>query len=125
MVVVISEAGRSPGSSCQKDNPTEEGGGDPEGEIYSTLPNVTWYSYTPSPSLSSHPLSCPDMPQWLLNKGRRGGSDGRLKGGGQQEDVVFFAGQAYVKINYSSAKMTWFILMVTNLKIRQNISKQD
>lgn len=39
-MVVISEAGGSPCSSCWKDNAIEEGD-DPEGQIYSALPNVT------------------------------------------------------------------------------------
>lgn len=59
MVVFISECGCSPVWSCHRNNPVEEGGGDPEGEIYSTLLNVTRYHYL-SVSLSSHLLHfCP------------------------------------------------------------------
>lgn len=74
MVVLISECGCSPVWSCHRNNPVEEGGGDPEGEIYSMLLNVTRYHYlsicvslfSPSPL-----LSCPDRPQQLLEEGCR------------------------------------------------------
>lgn len=72
-----------------------EGGGDPGGEIYSTLPNVTRYYC----SLSSHLLFCCPVQTCHSDCSRRGGgSDGRMKGRGQQEEVVCFACLANIKV---------------------------
>lgn len=87
MVVFISECGCSPVWSCHRNNPVEEGGGDPEGEIYSTLLNVTWYHYL-SVSLSSHLLHFCPVQTGHSNCWRRGVE-------GKKEACVWFAVQVH------------------------------
>lgn len=106
MVVLISECGCSPVWSCHRDNPVEEGGGDPEGEIYSTLLNVTRYHYLLSVSLSSHLLHFCPVQTGHSNCWRRG-VEGRKGWGQQKKACVWFAVQVHPLPTPSVCALMW------------------